>query len=402
MKILICTGIYPPDIGGPATYSKLLFDELPKKDIDVEILSFGEVRHLPRLVRHYIYYRKVKERGAGVDLIYAQDPVSVGLPVALASKKIKKKFILKIVGDYAWEQQQQGQQPQQSQQQSKALLKFSIFNFQFSKPKEQKFVSLEDFQNRKFDFLTEVRKRIERWVAKKADKIIVPSEYLKKIVMMWGSKFFIQKNSIDENKIIVIYNAFTPINIVEEKYSLRIRFKISETTIFSAGRLVSWKGFETLVDVVKGLLKIKLYIAGDGPDYFKLKEKIKSLKLENRVFLLGKLKQDDLLKQIKASDIFVLNTGYEGFSHQLLEVMSIGTPIITTSVGGNTEVIRNGKEGLLVDYNDKKGLRDSILKLSKDRVMADRLANNAKKRVKFFNNEEMIEKITNILKVFVK
>ena len=41
MKILICTGIYPPDSGGPATYSKFLFDELPKNEIEVEVFSFG-------------------------------------------------------------------------------------------------------------------------------------------------------------------------------------------------------------------------------------------------------------------------------------------------------------------------------------------------------------------------
>jgi len=221
----------------------------------------------------------------------------------------------------------------------------------------------------------------------------VPSKYLKSIVVGWG---------IDEEKIKVIYNAFTPIDIVEEKYSLRIRFKISGTTIFSAGRLVPWKGFEMLIDVVKNLPEVKLYIVGDGLEFDKLNKKIKSLKLENRVFLLGRLKQDDLLKQIKASDIFVLNTGYEGLSHQLLEVMSIGTPIITTNVGGNPEIIRNEKDGLLVEYNDGRDLRDAILKLAKDRVMADRLANNAKERVKMFNKENMLSEVIKVLKIVVE
>ena len=56
MRILIATGIYPPDIGGPATYSKVLFDELPKNGIDTEILSFGEVRHLPKGISHISYF----------------------------------------------------------------------------------------------------------------------------------------------------------------------------------------------------------------------------------------------------------------------------------------------------------------------------------------------------------
>ena len=102
MKILIATGLYPPQIGGPATYSKLLKDELPKHGIDTEILPFREVRKWPKIVRHFIYFLKVLQKGRNVDVVFAQDPVSVGLPAMLASKILGKIFLLKIVGDYAW------------------------------------------------------------------------------------------------------------------------------------------------------------------------------------------------------------------------------------------------------------------------------------------------------------
>ncbi len=85
MKILIATGIYPPDIGGPATYSKLLKDELPGRGIDVQVLSFGQVRHLPKIIRHFSYLLKILKLGRGVDVIYAQDPVSVGFPALTGS-----------------------------------------------------------------------------------------------------------------------------------------------------------------------------------------------------------------------------------------------------------------------------------------------------------------------------
>src|SRR3989344_3451656 len=85
-KILIATGIYPPDIGGPATYSKLLADELSKHNFNVSVLSFGEVRKLPKVLRHIIYFFKVWRRGKKADIIFAQDPVSVGLPAVLAAE----------------------------------------------------------------------------------------------------------------------------------------------------------------------------------------------------------------------------------------------------------------------------------------------------------------------------
>ncbi|MDD2935633.1 MAG: glycosyltransferase family 4 protein, partial [Candidatus Pacebacteria bacterium] len=370
MKLLICTGIYPPDMGGPATYSKLLFDRLPEKGVDVEILSFGEVRHLPKIVRHFAYYRKVKKLGREADLIYVQDPVSVGLPTACACKKINKKFVLKVVGDYAWEQYQI--KSQKSEVKSQKL------------DEDEQFVYPENFWKRKFDFKTELLKKIEKFTANRAEKIITPSNYLKDIVVGWG---------IDETKVTVIYNVFAPVDIIEEKYSLRIRYKISGIAIFSAGRLVPWKGYDTLIDVVNELPETRLIIAGEGPDYNKLQEKIKTLELENRVVLSGRLSKDDLLKQIKASDIFVLNTGYEGLSHQLLEVMSVGTPIITTNVGGNPELIKDEREGLLIDYNNKEQLKEAILRLSKKRVFADKLTANAKEKLKHFDEEKMLDEL---------
>lgn len=363
MKILICTGIYPPDIGGPATYSKLLFEELPKKGIEVEVLSFGKVRHLPKVLRHFAYFIETLKQASGVDLIYAQDPVSVGLPAILASKILSKKFVLKIVGDYAWEQYQQ----------IKCI----------------DFVTPEDFQNKKYDFVTEMRRKIERWVAKKADRIVVPSNYLKKIVMMWG---------ITQKKIEVVYNAFAPKNIIETKEELRQKFNFEEKIIFSVGRLVPWKGFELLIEVVKDLPNTKLLIAGDGPDENKLKDKIKNLGLENKVKLLGRLKQEDLLQYIKASDIFVLNTGYEGLSHQLLEVMAVGTPIVTTNIGGNPELIGNNKQGLLVGYNNKQEIKDAIEKILKNYQIGEEFIKNSQEKVKNFNREKMLGEIAVLLK----
>src|SRR3989339_116339 len=363
MKILICTGIYPPDFGGPATYSKLLFDELPKKGIEVEVLSFGEVRHLPKIIRHFAYFLKTLKKGKEVDLIYAQDPVSVGLPSVLVAKILGKKFVLKMVGDYAWEQQQQGQ--------------------------GVSFVTPEDFQNMKVDWVSSLRRKIERWVGEKADTIVVPSNYLKKIVMMWG---------IEEGKIKVVYNAFAPKEVEESKETLRKGFGFIENIIFSVGRFVPWKGFETLIEVVKDLPNIKLFIAGDGPDKEKLEQKINNFGLVGKVFLLGSLPQDRLLRYIKASDLFVLNTGYEGLSHQLLEVMSVGTPIITTDVGGNPEIIENNKDGLLVSYDDKDELKEAVIRLLGNNQMKVDFAMNAQEEVKNFNREKMLGEISGLLK----
>ncbi len=85
-KILIATGVYPPESGGPATYSKLLEQRLPALGFSVTVLPFRTVRHLPKFVRHFAYFLKCLNLARKADIVYSLDTVSVGLPAALAAK----------------------------------------------------------------------------------------------------------------------------------------------------------------------------------------------------------------------------------------------------------------------------------------------------------------------------
>ena len=367
MRILIATGIYPPDIGGPATYSKLLNEELPKRGFDVSVISFGEVRKFPKILRHIIYFFKVLLRSKNFDVIYAQDPVSVGFPAFLASQVRGKKFILKIVGDYAWEQSAQ---------------RFGVTD------------RLDDFSttSEKYSFAVRVLKKIQKYVADGAIAIVTPSEYLKKIICNWG---------VDGKKITVIYNGFDFKNLSVGKDVLRHKLGITGTTIISAGRLVPWKGFFALIDafskVKKEIPDAMLFIAGEGPLKKELEEKVRALDLYESVVFLGKTPQAKLFEYIKATDIFVLNTDYEGFSHQLLETMALGTPIITTPVGGNIELIEDEKTGLFTPFNDVNKMTEDILRLVRDPAFAENLSQNAKAKVKEFSDERMLQSLTEFL-----
>ncbi|MCF7835757.1 MAG: glycosyltransferase family 4 protein [Candidatus Marinimicrobia bacterium] len=368
MRLLICTGLYPPDIGGPATYSKLLFDELPKQGIDVSVLSFGEVRHLPKLIRHFSYFLKVLKKAKNFDAIYAQDPVSVGLPVCLACFFLRRKFTLKVVGDYAWEQYQQK-----------------------TKNKKQKtiFITPEQFQIERYGILTELRRLVERRVAKRAEKIIVPSKYLKKIVSSWGTK---------EEKINVVYNSFEIPNNLNHDLSYDLNY---DFTIVTAGRLVPWKGVDVLIEIMPKIIQeisgAGLVVIGDGPKRDDLKKQVLKNKLQDKVLFVGQLSHNEVLESLKRSDVFVLNTGYEGLSHQILEAMAVGTPVITTDVGGNPELIENSYSGILVDHNNKEQIVNSVLELYKFKDLREKFINNAKKKVKEFDKNRMLEQTAKIL-----
>ena len=368
LKILICTGLYPPDIGGPATYSKLLFEELPKMGIEADVLVFRDVKRFPYIIRHIVYFFKILKIGRKVDVIFAQDPLGSGLPASFAAKILRKKLLLKIVGDRAWET---------------AMQKFKF--------KE----TLDDFVKKSFWFPHPIFfvRLGQKLSAMLASKIVVPSNYLKNIVLKWG---------INEEKIKVIYNAFDAPILKEKKEELRKKLNLSGTVLISAGRLVPWKGFISLIEIMPEILKAipdaKLYIIGSGPESEALKLKVKNQKLENSIFLTGQIFHDKVLEHLKAGDIFILNTGYEGFSHFLLEAMAMEIPIITTRVGGNVELIESGKDGVLVEYNDKEELKKKIIELAENELQKYELTKMAKIKVAEFSKERMLEETVKILR----
>lgn len=362
-SILLATGLYPPDIGGPATYCQVLNRELPRRGFSVGALSFGSVRHLPKILRHLVYLLKVWRQIPRYEIIYAQDPVSVGLPVCLATILRRRPFQLKIVGDYAWEQGSQ---------------RFGVSDF------------LDDFsvEFKKYSWPVKFLKLIQTFVAKRAEKIIVPSNYLKKIVSNWG---------VDPGKIKVIYNAFGSISLVETKEKLRQSLGLNSTTLLSVGRLVPWKGFDLLIDLMPELIKkvddLRLVIIGSGPEFSRLQKKINDLNLTDHISLTDQLPREEVLRYVKASDIFLLNTAYEGLSHQLLEVMWCETPIITTDIGGNPELITDRTSGRLLPYNDSSAWLEAIKELLANGELGREFASFAKAKVDSFNEEVMISRL---------
>jgi len=362
MKILITTGIYPPDIGGPATYSKLLFDELPKKGIEVEILSFGEVKKWPKIIRHIAYFFKILSKTKGVDVIYAQDPVSVGLPTTLANKFLRKKFFIRIAGDYAWEQ---------------GVQRFDIKD------------DLDTFSAKNdYGFRVKFFKKIQFYVAKQADKIIVPSHYFKTVILNWG---------IIDKKITVIYNGIK----LSEPSEVQPP-KIREKVILSVGRLVPWKGFKVLIEVMPEILKeipdVKLVIVGSGPQKEELENKITELSLREAVTLTGQLSREEVLDNMRKASVFVLNTQYEGFAHLLLEAANNKVPVVTTNIGGNPELIKNNQEGVLVKPDDKEAIRNGILKIFREELFRQSIVQNAYEKSKQFSIENTLDNLEKLLK----
>jgi glycosyltransferase involved in cell wall biosynthesis len=296
-------------------------------------VKFSDVRHLPKLVRHIAYYRKLREAGRDADVILALDPVSVGLPAMWAAKKLKKKLVVKIVGDYAWEQ---------------GVQRFGVKQ------------TLDTFvRTSQSSFLVRRFQKIQSRVALFATKIIVPSEYLKGIVSSWG---------IGSEKIQVIYNGISLPQDIRLPDNRPLGF-----LIVSMGRRVPWKGFEAI-------------------------ERIAREKKDWHVFIAQGMRREEALGWVKAADVFVLNSLYEGLSHALLEAVLLGTPVIATDAGGNAEVVRHKETGILISPGDDQALGRALEEVYENPSLAKERALAGLSRAKKFSHEEMLQNTVALLK----
>lgn len=364
-KILIATGLYPPDIGGPATYSKMLEEMLPNEGIEVVIVPFGSVRVLPKGIRHIVYFFRLIRYARESDAVYALDAVSVGLPALWASKIAKKPFLVRLGGDYAWEQ---------------GRLRFGV--------KE----TLDQFtlNTTPRPFFVRVLARIQAFVVSRAQCVIAPSEYLKNIIVTWG---------IEAGNVKVIHSALFPLPVSVSREELRKRLAYNSATLITASRLTPWKGVDALLAVVVRLQKeipdASLIIAGEGKERVSLERRARKLGIESSVRFVGQLSKEALGSAIKGADVFVYNTSYEGLPHQLLEVMDLGVPIVTTNIPGNREILHDGIHALLVQPNDVPACTAAVQSVLKNKKLRENLVANARLRTKDFSKEAVVKEFAN-------
>lgn len=371
MKIIIAGGIFPPDPGGPATYTNVIAGELQKNGHHVEVVCFSDTtedrnetfkvyrisRKLNRIVRYLKYLQVLKKISKGADLIYAQGPTSGGWQAMKVAKKYKIPYIVKMVGDYAWEQ---------------------------LRVNHDSLVTIEEFQTmplKEMPPLVKRQRQMELDVSHNASLMVVPSQYLKWVVEQW---------KVPSEKIKVIYNAFAGKFVPEE-----IQRTPREPRLQCIARLVPWKGIEVALeawqDVVKEIPGAHFTINGSGPSQSQFEQKAKDLGLEDSVTFTGRLDLADVLKETEKSRAFILNSQYEGLSHVLLEALSYAViPIVSTN-GGNPEVIEDNVNGFTFEYNNVDQVKEAMLKALKDDQTRVNMIPAMNQSLKKFDYDNMIK-----------
>lgn len=185
--------------------------------------------------------------------------------------------------------------------------------------------------------------------------------------------------------IDTIHNSAPNIDLAKiEKYNLRNKLDISDESIVVAivGRMVYDKGVTYIAEAIKQLQdsNITFVFIGDGPMLEVLKTSLKNEIQTNNVILLGK--QDNITSILMDCDIFLFATLHENLSNALLEACSVGLAIIATNVGGNPEVIKHNKNGILIPSRNSKSIVEALKHLKKNKVKRINLGENAIETIK--------------------
>ena len=221
----------------------------------------------------------------------------------------------------------------------------------------------------------------------KIDFIITPSEFLKKQLI---------KGNLEYNKIETLHNFV--INSNEEKNCNDNGYA------FFFGRLSIEKGILNLLKAIKQLDNGRLIIAGDGPERENIKTFIKENNIEDRVKMVGYLKQEQIKEYIENSRFVVLpSIWYENCPYSILETMEIGKPIIGSKIGGIPELIDDKKNGYVYEYNNIDNLAEKMKILFDNNEVANQQSIMSRKLYEEKYNEnfyynKLLKIYTNLIK----
>ena len=368
MRILVTVGIFPPDIGGPATFvpkiAKYFQDEL---NYEIEILTLSDNKNsninddfsVKRIDRNLpIIYRWLKtiftiyKLGKNKDLIFVN---GLGTEATIANIFLNKKIIRKIVGDPGW---------------ARAYSKAKISE------------SFDEFQVKNYGFSISFQKKVRSFSIKKSDIVVTPSQHLKNFILNLGFK----------NKIEIINNG---VFIPEENTNIFTNDQINITIV---SRLVAHKNIEKIIKAISDLNSplINLNIIGDGPELNQLQKiSLESNNKENIIFH-GKLNRDEIDHIFLNSDIYIQASNYEGLPHSLLEAMSYGIPVLCTPVGECKEILGNEDRGYILDLPvSKNNIKSKISQIIGEKDIANK---KGERGIDFINEKYNLTNSFNLYK----
>jgi len=308
MKILIASGIYPPDIGGPAQYARNLYEMWKKQrradgrpTNEVKVAAYRWERAFPPLVRHILYFLKVIRKGWNADLILVLDTWSAAVPAMLACACMGKKYIIRTGGDFLWETYVE---------------------------RTGDLVLFKDFYSAKMGHLSFKERLVFKWggaALRKASAVIFSTE--------WQRKIFEPVYRLDHDKSFIVENYCGPREPAAEP---------DGRVFVAATRSLRWKNTELLKEAFE-----------EARDIVK-KRGLPDIELDH-----GKAVYDSFVEKIHRAYAVILVSLGDISPNMIFDAVKVGTPFILTKETGIAG--RVGDLAVFADPKDKKDIVEKIV-----------------------------------------
>jgi glycosyltransferase involved in cell wall biosynthesis len=362
VRVLIVSGIWPPDVGGPASHAPEVAGFLLGRGHDVEVVTTADAppgaeaypvrwvrRSLPPGARHGEGIRLVATRARHADVVYTTGMFGRS---SLGSLLARTPFVVKLTADPAYERARRW-----------GLWRGSLDDFQRGAP------------------LSTLPLRFARDAdARAAAHVVTPSSYLRELAIAWG---------VPPNRATVLPNPAPALPELRSRDELRSELGFDGPTLVFAGRLTAQKSLDLGIEAARRA-GVTLVIAGDGPDRA-------ALEWLGGARFLGARPRDEVLELFRAADASLLSSSWENFPHTVVEALAVGTPVIATRTGGVGEVVRDGENGLIVEPGDVDALADAVRRYFADAELQARLRANAAPSVVDYAADRIYSRLEQIL-----
>lgn len=345
------SGIWPPDVGGPASHGPQIARFLAGRghEVSAVVSAAGPLddpgfpirvtrrdRPLPlRLAAGAaVLARAVRQ----VDVVYA---TGIYHRTAAACKLAGVPLVIKVVNDPAFERARNWGRTDGTLE-------------SFQQPGVRDPVSL---------CLRAARDR----ALGSAAALIVPSEYLARFVRGWQLR----------PPVEVIANPAVVATSLQSREQLRASHGMNGLTAVFAGRLVAQKNLRMAIEAMRRVEGLRLVIVGEGPERVTLTGAIETAAVADRVSILPAVSQQQAADLMRAADVTLLPSDWENFPHAVVESLAQGTPVIATAVGGVPEIIEHERTGWLVPPGDHQALIAALSRFAGDEQARRRMREGA-------------------------
>jgi len=371
VKVVVVSGIWPPDVGGPASHAPDVAAFLRSRGHRVEVVTTAACapeprdypvhwisRGLPKGVIHVRTAAAIARRAGGADVVYTTGMFGRSAAGASAARR---PYVVKLTADPAFERARR-----------RSVVDGTV----------------DEFQRLGGGPVVRALRLARDLELRHAAHVFTPSSYLRELAISWG---------VRGDRVSVLPNPAPPLPAFASRDELRRSFELNGNTLAFAGRLTAQKSLDVALAALVRVDGVTLLIAGEGDQRAPLERRTAELGLTERVRFLGPQPRERVLELFRAADAAVLSSSWENFPHTVVEALATGTPVLATATGGVAEVVHDGENGLLVPAGDPSALADAVRRYFADDALRERLRTAAAPSVEAYAPEGILGRLEEAL-----